>query len=118
MKITLPYPPALNSLYRSSGKHWYISKKAKLYKESDYYLVRNVIGLKSPYFAVEPLSLKVYIYPPDKRKRDIDGIFKALLDSLTKAELYTDDSQIKRLYAEMRDKREGGQVDIEIDIIG
>ena len=35
------------------------------------------------------------MYPPDKRKRDEDNIVKAINDTLMKANLIADDSQIK-----------------------
>jgi crossover junction endodeoxyribonuclease RusA len=40
------------------------------------------------------LMVEIIIYPPDKRKRDIDNIKKALFDALQHAGLYEDDSQI------------------------
>ena len=43
------------------------------------------------------MKLTLSVYPPDKRKRDIDNILKALLDSLTNAKVYLDDSLIKQL---------------------
>jgi crossover junction endodeoxyribonuclease RusA len=58
--------------------------------------------------------MKIYIYPPDKRKRDIDGILKATLDSLQKAAVYDDDCQIKKLYCEMLSPIHLGKLLIEI----
>lgn len=101
LQLELPYPPALNSLYRSSGKRWYISKKATDYKESVHLLVRPLLTPDAPYFIVEQLSVSITCAYPDKRRRDIDGILKVLLDSMTYAGVYTDDSQIKRLEIEV-----------------
>jgi hypothetical protein len=47
------------------------------------------------------LSVTIFIFPPDRRKRDIDNIAKATLDALTIAGLWKDDSQIKELNLEM-----------------
>lgn len=43
------------------------------------------------------LSVTIYAYPPDRRKRDLDNILKCLLDSLEKAQVFVDDSQIDEL---------------------
>ncbi len=40
------------------------------------------------------LMVEIIIYPPDKRKRDMDNIKKALFDALQHAGLYKDDYQI------------------------
>jgi crossover junction endodeoxyribonuclease RusA len=37
------------------------------------------------------------VFPPDKRKRDIDNLLKSLLDSLTHAKVWKDDNQISDL---------------------
>jgi len=39
----------------------------------------------------------VELFPPDRRKRDVDNILKALLDALTHAGVYEDDSFIDDL---------------------
>ncbi|NBW23084.1 MAG: RusA family crossover junction endodeoxyribonuclease, partial [Caulobacteraceae bacterium] len=36
-------------------------------------------------------------FPPDKRKRDLDNVLKSLLDALTHANVWDDDSQIDDL---------------------
>ena len=46
------------------------------------------------------IELHVQLYPPDRRRRDIDNVLKVLLDTLTIAKLYEDDSQVKRLAVE------------------
>jgi len=43
------------------------------------------------------LAVDIYVNPPDKRKRDLDNIPKALLDALTHAGIWEDDSQIDQL---------------------
>jgi len=43
------------------------------------------------------LHLSVLLYPPDKRKRDIDNVCKGLFDSLQHACVFEDDNQIDAL---------------------
>jgi crossover junction endodeoxyribonuclease RusA len=53
------------------------------------------------------LHMVVKLYPPDKRKRDIDNVLKALLDAIAKGGLMVDDNQVKKLDIEMMDSIEG-----------
>lgn len=52
-------------------------------------------GIKS--LGSASIALEMDIYPPDKRKRDIDNGIKPTLDALQKAGVYDDDNQIARL---------------------
>jgi crossover junction endodeoxyribonuclease RusA len=61
------------------------------------------------------LSLRAVLRPPDRRRRDIDNVCKALLDSLAHGGAYVDDSQIKRLVLELEDPTPGGRVDVVIE---
>lgn len=45
------------------------------------------------------LSVFIEVFTPDRLRRDLDNIFKCLLDALTKAGVYADDSLIWELSA-------------------
>ena len=49
------------------------------------------------------VSVEIDLYPPDRRRRDIDNPLKCLLDSMTHAGVYEDDSQIKDIELHMRE---------------
>ena len=53
------------------------------------------------------LRVEIEAFPPDKRRRDLDNIFKVLLDSLQHAEVYVDDSQIDYLCVQRMPERLG-----------
>jgi len=61
-----------------------------------------------------PLAMFIKIYPPDKRRRDIDNVLKALLDSLEHAGVYENDSQIFRLQIEKKEPIKGGKCFVKI----
>lgn len=110
LMFKLPYPPSVNSLYAIVRGRKVLSKKGRLYKE----LVAREIKWTS-----EPLDgnimVDITIWPPDKRRRDIDNVAKALLDSLTYSRLYHDDSQIKKLVIEMMSEvKKDGEVLIKV----
>ena len=49
------------------------------------------------------VSVEIDLYPPDRRRRDIANPLKCLLDSMTHAGVYEDDSQIKDIELHMRE---------------
>ena len=60
------------------------------------------------------IAMTMELYPPDRRRRDVDNYSKAVLDALTHARLWRDDSQIKRQTVEVCEPRAGGQVVLTI----
>jgi crossover junction endodeoxyribonuclease RusA len=60
------------------------------------------------------LAIKIAAYPPDRRRRDLDNILKALLDSLTFAHVIEDDSQFDFISIARRDVIKDGAVQITI----
>ena len=46
------------------------------------------------------LKMEVQLFPPDKRRRDVDNVLKSLLDALEHGGAYADDGQIVRLAVE------------------
>ncbi len=69
-------------------------------------------GLKS--FGSAPLTIEMDVFPPDKRKRDIDNVVKPTLDALQKAGLFDDDNQICRLIVTRLRTIQGGEVVVRI----
>jgi len=60
------------------------------------------------------VEVTVLLYPPDKRRRDLDNYQKALFDSLTHARVWADDSQIKRFTVEWGVLTKGGKAEVTI----
>jgi crossover junction endodeoxyribonuclease RusA len=60
------------------------------------------------------LSVALYAYPPDKRRRDLDNLPKAVLDALTHAGVWADDEQIDSLSIQRCEQRKGGLLKVVV----
>lgn len=92
--LELPWPPSVNHYYRHVGPRVLISREGRNYRE----MVANRIKAEGIKKLVGDVEVCIHLYPPDKRRRDVDNVLKCLLDTLTAGELYNDDSQIKTLH--------------------
>jgi crossover junction endodeoxyribonuclease RusA len=97
--IRLPYPPSVNQIWRSVriGKfnRVLLSKAGRQYRADVKSAVQKQVGKLRPTNA----RLKVCILAcmPDKRRRDLSNILKAIEDALTAAGVWNDDEQIDML---------------------
>ena len=122
--LTLPYPPSVNHLWR----HVVIKGTVRtlLSKEGRAYRVAARDGITG-----EPLTgrlaVRVIVYQPDRRRRDLDNVCKACLDALSPEKgkvrgfpgVWLDDSQIDILHVERGPvHRKGGYVRVHVREIG
>ncbi|HEC0670881.1 bacteriophage V crossover junction endodeoxyribonuclease [Klebsiella quasipneumoniae] len=118
MKFILPFPPSVNSYWRSPNKgtakgKLLVSEAGRKFKHA----VRAVIieQLKAvPKPSASPAEVVIVLYPPDYRRRDLDNYNKALFDALTYAGIWEDDSLVKRMTIEWGENAKGGRVEITI----
>ena len=61
-----------------------------------------------------PLESLIDLFPPDRRRRDVDNVQKALLDALAHGGAYHDDSQIARFTDRAPCVVPGGKVQVRI----
>jgi len=92
-ELELPWPPSVNHYYRHVGPRVLISRDGRKYREN---VISRLQSGNYPTFRC-PVELEIELYPPDKRRRDIDNSMKSLLDALTYGRLYEDDSLILKL---------------------
>lgn len=88
----LPLPPSVNAYWRSVKGRVLISKKGREYRGA---VAARLAGVRGPLLG--PLRVEVWVYPPDRRRRDLDNVLKSLLDALAHGGAYLDDSQIDDL---------------------
>lgn len=98
-------------MYRHSGGKHYLTATAKGYYHEVAWRVREqgkVVNLDMP------LKVHCELFPPDRRKRDMDNAWKVVADSLTKAGVWQDDSLIKSLTLEWGEVHKGGLIRVLI----
>jgi len=95
LEIVLPWPPSINHYFGYGENRVYLKAKGKEYRKA----VLNQINaqLDSMETITKPVKVRVEAWMPDKRKRDLDNLCKALLDAITHAGVWEDDSQIDDL---------------------
>lgn len=93
--IKLPYPPSLNRYYRTFRGRPVVSAEGKRYRQTVKEILVPAFEDKPEYTAAMRVWIEVMF--PDRRKRDLDNLNKALLDSITHAGVWADDSLIHDL---------------------
>lgn len=86
--IRIPFPPSVNHYYLKFRNRVVIGKRGREYRKS----VSETLGPMTP--RKGKLAIVVVLCPPDRRRRDVDNFQKCLFDSLTKANVWEDDSQV------------------------
>lgn len=109
--ITLPWPPSVNHYWRrSKNGMMHISAEGVAFREEAKW---QAIKQNAPKQLHGDLIVDIEAFMPDKRRRDLDNILKALLDALTHAGVWMDDSQIVDIRIR-KAKTIGGMVKVKI----
>jgi crossover junction endodeoxyribonuclease RusA len=111
VKLSLPYPPSVNTYWRQFRGRAILSADGRAYRLAVYAAVWS---------AGRPridgrLAVTLEVWTPDRMRRDLDNLPKGILDGLAKAGVYADDSQIDRLTIERMGRAPHGRVDVLID---
>lgn len=117
IEFALPWPPSLNSYYRSlrSGPlagRVLISEDGRRYCKDARENIREQIGDQR--ITDGRLSVVIVAKPPDRRARDLDNLLKSLLDAIHHAGVIRDDSDIDSLHIIRGDVFPGGIVKITV----
>ena len=113
LTLTLPFPPSVNAYYRHVGPRVLISRDGRAYRTLVAMCVADQRGApRSP--LAGRLQIVMRVYPPDRRRRDLDNLRKALWDALTAAGVWLDDSQVDDDRAVRCEPVKGGAVTVQI----
>jgi crossover junction endodeoxyribonuclease RusA len=115
--LHLPWPPTINNYYKMTRQgQRYLDKRVRVFRQD----VEDCLMVQAANLDTidEPIFMEVYLYPPDRRKRDLDNYMKGLLDALTEAGLWTDDVLIDQLHIYRGEVVKLGSVRIEISEAG
>lgn len=110
IELTLPYPPSNNTYYRHVGNRVLLSEAGRNYRRE---ALRTMLTNRSGGLSGR-VAVTVRVYPPDRRKRDLDNVLKGLLDSLTHSGAIEDDGMIDYLTVSRHEVMPGGQVIVTI----
>jgi len=91
--IELPYPPTVNTYYRQWRGRTLISEAGREYRRE----VTRLLWGNGHDLGAQRLKMRIDIFPPDNRRRDLDNCAKAVLDALQHGGVYQDDGQIDDL---------------------
>lgn len=91
INLTLPWPPSVNRYWRTFQGRMIISAEGRLYRKAvaDQVLIQG--GAKH---LNGRIKVVIEAWRPDKRRRDLDNLLKAVLDSLTHAGVWVDDNLV------------------------
>ena len=107
-RFNLPFPPSVNGYWRNLGDRTILSKRAREYRKA----ILAAIGPVKPLLG--RLNVVVTLFPPDKRRRDLDNYMKSLFDALQHAGVYRDDEQIDEFTVKRGAGEKGGRCSITI----
>ncbi|VVA47942.1 Crossover junction endodeoxyribonuclease RusA [Serratia ficaria] len=118
MKLTLPFPPSVNGYWRSPNKgasrgRTMVSERGRAFQVEAIAQVMEQLR-RQPKPISTNIAVEVLFCPPTHARRDLDNYFKALFDAMTKAGVWLDDSQIKRIVAAWGPVTKGGKVELKI----
>lgn len=99
LEATLPWPPSVNHYWATNGHGRYLSPRARAWQKEAWAVLRSEWPHR-PYRG--QVAVTLVATPPDRRRRDLDNILKAVLDALVHAGVIADDAQVAELHAVRR----------------
>jgi crossover junction endodeoxyribonuclease RusA len=95
-RLLLPFPPSVNTYWRHLSKgplagRTLLSEDGRKYRKA---VEQAVVLQRAGSVGEARLRIDIECRMPDRRRRDVDNVPKAVLDALTHAGFWSDDSQI------------------------
>jgi crossover junction endodeoxyribonuclease RusA len=116
-RLTLPYPPSTNRMWRRVGNRTVLSEEAKEFKRWVRVIARHE-GVVAP--LASPVALSITLHPPTKTKTgrkagpgiDLSNSIKCAEDAL-QGIAYMNDSQVAEITARRGEPVDGGKLVVE-----
>lgn len=103
-------PPTVNSYWRHTGRYTYVAPKAKRWKAEAVTVLRSLWRAKP---LEQNVAVVLFFDAKSLRRMDTDNRQKSLLDTMTAAGIWQDDSQA----VEIRARRRQGETDADTTTI-
>ena len=110
------YAPTINNYYAKTTRGVYISAKGRAYRDT---LLKDVLEQVGTIKAIScKVRVEIIVWPPDKRRRDLDNVLKSLFDAITHAGIWEDDCLIDQMFVYRGQVVEGGRIYIKVTEAG
>ena len=100
IRLTLPYPPSSNSIWRAYAGRNIASASYRAWQKD---ALGSLLGQRWP-VVTGPYAITITAERPDKRRRDVANLEKPVSDALVKAGVVRDDSDAQRVTLQWSDK--------------
>jgi len=114
-RIDLPWPPSVNTYWRHSRGRHHISEKGIKYRQA---VIDIILQQDLDITTSARLKISISAHVPDRRRRDLDNLQKAVFDSLVHAGFMVDDEQIDDFRVKRESMEKGGRLEILITELG
>jgi crossover junction endodeoxyribonuclease RusA len=112
LQFTLPWPPSVNHYWRNFRGRMVIGARGRQFRTEALVAIREQ-RIPADHLG-GPLRVELVANPPDRRRRDLDNLQKALLDAVVAAGVIEDDSHIDDLRVTRGKVLPGGSVTVSI----
>lgn len=114
IRLTLPYPPSVNAMYRNTRVRWGNGRGRVLSDEGHAFksAVATIAMIERAGYTLEPVKLTIRLFRP-RKSGDLDNFIKSVQDSLTGV-CWRDDSQVVEIHAYRFEDKKNPRVEIEI----
>jgi crossover junction endodeoxyribonuclease RusA len=94
IELVLPWPPTVNTYWRAHAGRLILSAAGRRYRVA---VAEQVLVARAAKRITDPVRVTIEASRPDRRRRDLDNVLKAVLDGLAHAGVYRDDEQVHDL---------------------
>jgi crossover junction endodeoxyribonuclease RusA len=114
IKLTIPFPPSVNTYWGFKGSQRFLTSRAKVFKSD---VAAEFMRSGHEGFGDARLAVTIKLYPPDRRVRDIDNVVKSTLDALCQSGVFVDDGQIDVLTVTREQVVKWGAAEIILEVL-